>query len=170
MLHPRDARYLRSLRWRQPISILLGFALVVAGCSYGIWAGTRLQSPEPEPLVRFDPVQRLERLFSPYLERLQEVEAETEREADQELAAHSQATSRIVLFSVRFLLANALATLGLILLAAALAGRRLRAIAERLQRALGAAPDDPQGAGDPGAAPPDRSSGEPGGADGGEVA
>ncbi len=147
MLHPRDARYLRSLRWRQPLSILLGFALVVAGASYGIWAGTRLQSPGPEPLARLDPVQRLERLFSPYLERLEEVEVETAREEDllQELAAHSQATSRIVLFSVRFLLANVLATLGLILLTAALAGRRLRAIAERLQHALGTEPEEPEG-------------------------
>ena len=136
MLHERDRRTLRRLRALQAPMLAAGALLFLLGAAYMLWSVDRLRgAPAAIEREAFDrPVARLARLAEAAEERLSRVRPGTPLEASllDELRAKTDTTGRLALFVLRLLVGSVGTTVGLALLATALAQRPLLGIFRRL--------------------------------------
>jgi hypothetical protein len=137
MLHDRDANTLARVRTRQRPMLIAGALLFLAGALYSLWAVDRLHgTPASEEVNAFDrPIAALARPINAQRERLERLQAVTpiERSLLAELRAQADATGRLLLFVLRFLVGSVMLTVGLMLLATTLAQRSLLSIFRRLR-------------------------------------
>jgi len=137
MLHDRDARTLARVRRRQRPMLLAGAALFLAGALYSLWAVDRLHgTPAVEEINAFDrPIAVLAARVVDQQARLSRVQPVTpvERTLLDELRAQADVNGRLLLFVLRFLFGSIVVTVGLALLASALAQRPLLSIVRRLR-------------------------------------
>jgi hypothetical protein len=136
MLHEHDARTLRRLRAAQFPLLAAGALLFLLGALYMLWSVGRLrETPARLEHDAFDrPVAQLARLAEAAEDRLGRVRPTTPLEASllDELRGKTDATGRLALFVLRLLIGSVGTTVGLALLATALAQRPLLGILRRL--------------------------------------
>jgi hypothetical protein len=136
MLHQQDDRTLRRLRALQGPMLAIGALLFLLGAVYMLWSVDRLRgTPAVAEHDAFDrPIARLARLSGAADERLSRVQAVSPLEISllDELRARTDATARLGLFVLRLLIGSVGTTVGLALLATALAQRPLLGIFRRL--------------------------------------
>ena len=137
MLHDRDARTLARVRRRQRPVLLAGVVLFLVGALYSLWAVDRLHgTPAVEEINAFDrPIAALATRVVGQQARLSRVPALTsvERALLDELRAQADLNGRLLLFVLRLLMGSIMLTVGLALLATALAQRPLLSIFRRLR-------------------------------------
>jgi hypothetical protein len=136
MLHEHDARTLRRLRALQLPMLAAGALVFLVGAAYMLWSVERVRgTPAAMEHDAFDrPVARLARLVEAAQDRLNRVRPATPLEASllDEVRAKTDATGRLALFVLRLLIGSVGTTVGLALLATALAQRPLLGIFRRL--------------------------------------
>jgi hypothetical protein len=136
MLHQHDDGTLRRLRTLQGPMLVTEALLFLLGAGYMLWSVDRLRgTPAASERDAFDrPIARLVRLTGAADERLNRVQAVSPLEVSllEELRARTDATARLGLFVLRLLIGSVGTTVGLALLAAALARRPLLGIFRRL--------------------------------------
>jgi len=137
MLHDRDANTLARVRNRQRPMLIAGVLLFLLGAVYSLWAVNRLHgTPSAEETAAFDrPVAALAGRVSAQQERIERLQPVTQIEKSllAELRAQADITGRLLLFVLRFLVGSVVLTVGLMLLATALAQRPLLSIFRRLR-------------------------------------
>lgn len=137
MLTAKEERFLRRVSSRHRYTIIIGFALSLAGGLYGIW-GVQQLDPEraPTPYEAFDrPIAQLAFLAARYQERLRQVEPQTEREERllTELRAQTDMTVRFLLALFRFMFASMVVTAGVIFIAVGFTEKQFLDIMRKLR-------------------------------------
>jgi hypothetical protein len=136
MLHEHDARTLRRLRASQFPMLAAGTLLFLLGATYMLWSVERMRgTPAAMERDAFDrPIARLARFVEAAEDRLSRLRPVTRLEASllEEVRAKTDASGRLALFVLRLLVGSVGTTVGLALLATALAQRPLLGIFRRL--------------------------------------
>jgi hypothetical protein len=134
-LTPGERRLVTRARGRGRVALVIGLACFLLGGAYSLWAVERLRATPIAEEVRAPdrPVARLAALVEPRLAHLAAIDATTalERALLRDLRDQVDLSGRALLLTLRLLIGSVLVTVGLALVAGAVAQRPLLSLIAR---------------------------------------